>query len=77
MIHGFRISMSSIDQEGIVKELAGLLNREGISSMLGTVLFLSCSMTLGTLLDLTGALDKILEILSNFIYGATSLVIVT
>ncbi len=77
MIHGFRISMSSVDQGDIVQELVELLNRGGISSMLGTVLFISCSMTLGALLELTGAFDKILALLSHLIYGATSLVIIT
>lgn len=77
MISGFKISMSPVDPNSVVKELGGLLNRGGISSMMGSVLFISCSMSFGALLQLNGSLNKLLELLSKAIYGTTSLIIIT
>lgn len=77
MINGFNLSMTTIDPVSVNKTLAGLINRGGISSMLGSVLFVSCSMTFGALLQLTGAFHKILEVLLKLIHGVTSLISVT
>lgn len=77
MITGFNISMTSIDISTVNTTLQGLINRGGISSMLGSVLFVTCSMTFGALLQLTGAFHKILEALLKLIHGVTSLIAVT
>ncbi|MGL5722541.1 MAG: Na+/H+ antiporter NhaC [Brevinema sp.] len=77
MVNGFNLSMSGIAVDTVNPTLAGLLNRGGLTSMLGSVLFVTCSMAFGALLQLTGALHKILEALLKLIHGVTSLIAVT
>lgn len=73
-IGGFQTSMTpGLDGVELNPTLSSLLNRGGILSMMSTVLFLSCSMTFDALLQLIGALSKILVVLSKFVRGVFSL----
>ncbi|MGL4524713.1 MAG: Na+/H+ antiporter NhaC family protein [Spirochaetia bacterium] len=73
-IGGFNMSMiPSLQGVELNPTLMSLLNRGGIMSMMQTLLFLSCSMTFGALLQLTGALQKILVVLSKIVHNVFSL----
>ncbi len=74
MIAGFSTSMApKLEGVEINATLASLLNRGGMLGMMSTLLFFSCSMTFGALLQLIGALGKILVVLSKIVRGVFSL----
>lgn len=76
-VSGFNVSMSSLPIETIPNNLNNLLNRGGMISMMPTVLFLITALTFGSMLQLIGTLQTILDLLLKIIKGVKSLMIVT
>lgn len=76
-VSGFNVSMSSLSQEQIPNNLNNLLNRGGMLSMMPTVLFLITALTFGSMLQLIGTLQTLLDLLLKVIKGVKSLMIVT
>ena len=81
LISGFNISMAEsigINVADITPRLLGLLNRGGFASMMGgAVLFCFLAMPFGSFMEVSGALDKVVQQMSKAITGVFSLTTVT
>ncbi|TXJ41222.1 Na+/H+ antiporter NhaC [Brachyspira pilosicoli] len=76
-VSGFNVSMSNLPADQIPANLNNLLNRGGMVNMMPTVLFLITALTFGSMLQLIGTLQTILDLLLKVIKGVKSLMIVT
>lgn len=75
-VNGFNVSMLS-DNTVISKDLARLLNRGGMNSMMGTLLICFCALSFAGILSLSGALEVIINHLLKFVQSTFSLIFTT
>ena len=76
-VSGFDVSMTDVPVDQIPAAIIKLLNRGGMKSMMGNVLFLITALTFGSVLQLIGALQTLLEVLLKVVKGVVSLISVT
>ncbi|WP_249960956.1 Na+/H+ antiporter NhaC [Histophilus somni] len=75
-LNGFNISMLP-DSLNISSDLARLLNRGGMNSMMGTLLICFCALSFAGILSLSGALDVIINYLLRLVRSTASLIFIT
>lgn len=75
-LNGFNISMLP-DSLNISSDLARLLNRGGMNSMMGTLLICFCALSFAGTLSLSGALDVIINYLLRLVRSTASLIFIT
>ncbi|MBD2814495.1 Na+/H+ antiporter NhaC [Xenorhabdus sp. Flor] len=80
LIDGFNLSMFSGQEHnitGIVSDIPHLLNRGGMSSMMGTILLILCAFAFAGALTLTGALTIIINQLLKAVHTTGQLIAAT
>jgi Na+:H+ antiporter, NhaC family len=75
-VSGFNVAMLS-GSEGISPEVANLLNRGGMSSMMGTTLIAFCAFSFAGILSKTGSLEVVLEKINQKAKSTGSLILAT
>lgn len=75
-VNGFNVSMINQDVY-ISSDLARLLNRGGMNSMMGTLLICFCALSFAGILSLSGALDLIIKKLLQLAHSTFSLIVIT
>ncbi|HDR1108967.1 TPA: Na+/H+ antiporter NhaC [Pasteurella multocida] len=75
-VNGFNVSMIKSDIP-ISADLARLLNRGGMNSMMGTLLICFCALSFAGILSLSGALDVIINYLLKLVKSTASLIFAT
>ncbi|SUB34496.1 Na(+)/H(+) antiporter [[Pasteurella] mairii] len=75
-VNGFNVSMLS-DNTVVSADLARLLNRGGMNSMMGTLLICFCALSFAGILSLSGALEVIINHLLKFVQSTFSLIFTT
>ncbi|WP_439259002.1 Na+/H+ antiporter NhaC [Lonepinella sp. BR2930] len=75
-VNGFNISMLPENVQ-VSSDLARLLNRGGMNSMMGTLLICFCALSFAGILSLSGALTVIIEYLLKFVKSTASLIFIT
>ncbi len=73
-VDGFNVSMLS--QTDVSPDLARLLNRGGMNSMMGTLLICFCALSFAGTLSLSGALEVIVHALLRLVHSTGSLILV-
>ena len=79
-VNGFNINMFSANGyaiEGLVPDIAKLLNRGGLASMMSTILLIFCAFSFAGILSLTGALNIVLERFIHLIHNTGQLILAT
>lgn len=76
-VGGFHIDMFPQDTTAIVADIPRLLNRGGLSSMMGTILLVFCAFSFAGALTLTGALNVIINRLLLLIHTTGQLIAAT
>ncbi|HIF9105310.1 TPA: Na+/H+ antiporter NhaC [Photobacterium damselae] len=77
MLNGFNASMFSdagLSNVTVVSDVLTLVNRGGMTSMMGVVLLVFCAFSFAGTLALTGALNVLVDLLSKGIKGTASLI---
>jgi NhaC family Na+:H+ antiporter len=77
MLNGFNAAMFENSGQGnitVVGDVLTLVNRGGMSSMMGVVLLVFCAFSFAGALALTGGLKVLVELLAKGIKGTTSLI---
>lgn len=75
-INGFNVSMI-LNTNEISPDLAKLLNRGGMNSMMGTLLICFCALSFAGILSLSGALQVIIKYLLKLATSTGSLILIT
>ena len=75
-VSGFNVAMLP-GSEGISPEVANLLNRGGMSSMMGTTLIAFCAFSFAGILSKTGSLEVVLEKINQKAKSTGSLILAT
>lgn len=75
-VNGFNISMLPENMQ-VSSDLARLLNRGGMNSMMGTLLICFCALSFAGILSLSGALEVIIQQLLKFVQSTFSLIFAT
>ncbi|WP_028864907.1 Na+/H+ antiporter NhaC [Psychromonas aquimarina] len=79
-VSGFNISMLSANGhavDGLVPDIAQLLNRGGLASMMSTILLVFCAFSFAGILSLTGALTVVLGRFLHLIHSTGQLILST
>ncbi|PSB80480.1 Na+/H+ antiporter NhaC [Photobacterium damselae subsp. damselae] len=77
MLNGFNASMfadAGLSNVTVVSDVLTLVNRGGMTSMMGVVLLVFCAFSFAGALALTGALNVLVDLLSKGIKGTASLI---
>ncbi|OBU43944.1 Na+/H+ antiporter NhaC [Photobacterium damselae] len=77
MLNGFNASMfadAGLSNVTVVSDVLTLVNRGGMTSMMGVVLLVFCAFSFAGTLALTGALNVLVDLLSKGIKGTASLI---
>ncbi|HIF9084761.1 TPA: Na+/H+ antiporter NhaC [Photobacterium damselae] len=77
MLNGFNASMfadAGLSNVTVVSDILTLVNRGGMTSMMGVVLLVFCAFSFAGTLALTGALNVLVDLLSKGIKGTASLI---
>ncbi|HIF9197243.1 TPA: Na+/H+ antiporter NhaC [Photobacterium damselae] len=77
MLNGFNASMfadTGLSNVTVVSDVLTLVNRGGMTSMMGVVLLVFCAFSFAGTLALTGALNVLVDLLSKGIKGTASLI---
>ncbi|HIF9265262.1 TPA: Na+/H+ antiporter NhaC [Photobacterium damselae] len=77
MLNGFNASMfadAGLSNVAVVSDVLTLVNRGGMTSMMGVVLLVFCAFSFAGALALTGALNVLVDLLSKGIKGTASLI---
>ncbi|HIF9212787.1 TPA: Na+/H+ antiporter NhaC [Photobacterium damselae] len=77
MLNGFNASMfadAGLSNVTVVSDVLTLVNRGGMTSMMGVVLLVFCAFSFAGTLALTGALNILVDLLSKGIKGTASLI---
>ncbi|POY45640.1 Na+/H+ antiporter NhaC family protein, partial [Avibacterium paragallinarum] len=75
-VNGFNVSMIPNDIQ-VSSDLARLLNRGGMNSMMGTLLICFCALSFAGILSLSGALEVIINHLLKLVRSTASLIFTT
>ncbi|MBR0573147.1 MULTISPECIES: Na+/H+ antiporter NhaC [Pasteurellaceae] len=75
-VNGFNVSMIPSDMN-VNADLAKLLNRGGMNSMMGTLLICFCALSFAGILSLSGALEVIIQSLLRLVKSTASLIFAT
>ncbi|URL02172.1 Na+/H+ antiporter NhaC [Avibacterium sp. 20-126] len=75
-VNGFNVSMIPNDIQ-VSSDLARLLNRGGMNSMMGTLLICFCALSFAGILSLSGALEVIIKHLLKLVRSTASLIFTT
>ncbi|MCW9715695.1 Na+/H+ antiporter NhaC [Avibacterium sp. 21-594] len=75
-VNGFNVSMIPNDVQ-VSSDLARLLNRGGMNSMMGTLLICFCALSFAGILSLSGALEVIISHLLKLVRSTASLIFTT
>lgn len=77
VVDGFNVSMFPATEQEISPDLARLLNRGGMNSMMSTLLICFCALCFAGTLSISGALDVIVNGLLTLVHSTGSLILAT
>lgn len=77
VVDGFNVSMFPATEQEISSDLARLLNRGGMNSMMSTLLICFCALCFAGTLSISGALDTIVNGLLKLVHSTGSLILAT
>ena len=78
ILKGFNISMiEGVDMNFLIADVPKLLNRGGMTSMLGTLLMTYCAFSFAGVVDVSGSFNVILDVISKKVRSTGQLILTT